>query len=109
MRSAILKIAPDAAEAVRFGVLCYYHADAWFGAIGGNICMIEVKSRLKRDGGGRGAVLSFIHGALLPDPKGILRGKGKTKRFVLIPDVSTATSPPVKSLIRAANDLGPWD
>lgn len=109
VRKAVLREAPDAAEAVKFGVLCYFHADAWFGAIGGNICMIEVKDRPKRHGGGRGVCLSFIHGALLPDSAGLLRGTGKMKRFLPVPDADLAGRKEVVALIRAARDLRPWD
>lgn len=101
LRAAVLAAAPHATEAFKFRVLCYFHADACFGAIGGNICMIEVK---------RGDVfLSFIHGSLLPDPHALLAGKGKFKRFVRIPDEQTAGGTPIKNLVRAAAKLRPWD
>lgn len=101
LRAAILAAAPEASEAFKFHVLCYFHADTYFGSIGGNICMIEVK---------RGVVfLSFIHGSLLPDPREILMGKSKFKRFVRIPDEQTAASAPIKQLVRAAAKLRPWD
>lgn len=101
LRATVLAAAPKAAEAFKFRVLCYFHDDAYFGSIGGNICMIEVK---------RGEVfLSFIHGSLLPDPRGLLLGKGKFKRFVRIPDQQTAASAPIKQLVLAAAKLRPWD
>lgn len=63
--------------------------------------MIEVK---------RGEVfLSFIHGSLLPDPRGLLLGKGKFKRFVRVPDEATAKSRAIQNLVRAAAKLRPWD
>lgn len=101
LRKTILSAAPSAVEAIKFHVLCYYHADAWFGSIGGNICMIEVKQ-------GR-VLLTFIHGALLPDPAGILYGRGKSKRFVRIADCDAAASSPVADLVRASAELRPWD
>jgi hypothetical protein len=101
LRGAVLRAAPTAAEAIKFRALCYFHADAWFGAIGGNICMIEVK---------RGSVLlSFVHGAGLPDPGGLLRGGGKAKRFVPVPDAELARSPAIRALVRAAAALQPPD
>ncbi|MCC6228297.1 MAG: DUF1801 domain-containing protein [Phycisphaerales bacterium] len=101
LRATILATAPHASEAFKFRVLCYFHADASFGALGGNICMIEVK---------RGEVfLSFIHGALLPDPRGLLAGKGKFKRFARIADAQHAAGTPIKDLVRAAATLRPWD
>jgi len=101
LRNAILAVAPDAAEAIKFHMLCYYHADAFFGSIGGNICMIEIKKGL--------VLLSFIHGALLPDPAGILFGKGKSKRFARIADPAVAASDRVADLVRASAELRPWD
>jgi len=94
LRRTILKAAPTAAEAFKFHVMCYYRADAWLGAIGGNICMIEIK---------RGEVLlSLIHGAKVPDPAGLMFGKGRYKRFVRVPGPEFARSKPLASLIRAA-------
>lgn len=101
LRRAVLRAAPMAAEAFKFHVLCYFHDDAWFRSIGGNICMIEIK---------RGGVqLSFIHGAQLPDPARLLAGRAKSKRSVRIPDARFAARPEVASLIRAASALRPWD
>jgi hypothetical protein len=101
LRAAVLKAAPESAEAIKFHVLCYYHADAYFGAIGGNICMIEVK---------RGQVfLSFIRGSLLSDPERLLRGSQKIKRLLPIPDAAFARSRAVAALVRAAARLRPWD
>ncbi len=94
LRAAVLKAAPEAAEAFKFHVLCYYRDDAWLKSIGGNICMIEIK---------RGKVLlSLIHGAKVPDPAGLMFGTGKFKRFVRVPDAAFAQSRPVAALIRAA-------
>lgn len=109
LRATVLKLAPQAAEAIRFGVLWYYHPDAWFGSIGGNICTIEVKDRPAREGGGRGVDLAFVHGHALPDPAGLLRGKGKVKRRTAIPGAAAAASPEVAALICAARDLRPWE
>jgi hypothetical protein len=101
LRRAVLAAAPEASEAIKFRVLCYFHDDSYFKSIGGNICMIEVK--------GDRVVLSFIHGVHLPDPEGLLFGSGKFKRFLRVPDAKTATSAPVTDLIRAAARLRPWD
>lgn len=101
LRATVLAAAPHASEAFKFHVLCYFHADAYFGSIGGNICMIEVK---------RGEVLlSFIHGSLVTDPRGLLLGKGKFKRFALVPDEKTARGRAITDLVRAAAKLRPWD
>lgn len=94
LRATILEAAPRAAEGIRFHVLCYYLEGAFLGSIGGNICMIEVKK-------GR-VVLSFIRGAALPDPDGLLRGSARFKRFALISDLDAAQSPSIRRLVRAA-------
>lgn len=101
LRRAVLKAAPEASEAIKFRVLCYFHADAYFGSIGGNICMIEVRK-------GK-VVLTFIHGAHLPDPDALLTGKQKFKRLLSIPDATFAKGPAVARLVRAAAELRPWD
>jgi hypothetical protein len=101
LREMVLKTAPHAAEAVKFHCLAYFDPDAYFGSIGGNICFIETK---------RGAVsLSFIAGAALPDPEGLLRGKGKYKRFVPVASEPQAKAPALRALVRAAARTTPAD
>lgn len=46
--------------------------------------------------------LGFYHGAVLPDPEGLLTGTGKRLRHIKITDLATATSPTVAQLIRVA-------
>jgi hypothetical protein len=104
LRATVLKAAPAAAEAIKFRVLCYYHDDAFFKSIGGNICMIELRSGRKP-----GVMLSFIHGALLADPDRLLQGRAKFKRSLPIPDAKAAADPRIAALIRAAAKLRPWD
>jgi len=94
LRRIVLETVPRAVESVRFGALCYYYSGKPYGAIGGNICMIEVRR-------GR-VVLSFIQGASLHDPNALLRGKGKAKRFVPIETVAAARDPRIIVLIREA-------
>jgi hypothetical protein len=101
LREMVLKTAPHAAEAVKFRCLAYFDPDAYFGAIGGNICFIEVK---------RGRVsLSFVSGSVLPDPKGLLQGKGKYKRFAPVASNTDAKSPALRALVRAAAKITPSD
>ncbi len=101
LRKTILSAAPSATEAIKFHVLCYFHNDSFFRSIGGNICMIELKKNQ--------VLLSFIHGAALPDPHRLLYGSGKNKRFMKIPDHAAATSKNTVALIKAAAKLRPWD
>lgn len=53
-------------------------------------------------GTSRGAVLYFIYGKSLPDPKGLLQGNGNRGRFVRLPSAATLQEPAVDALLRAA-------
>ena len=97
LRRIVLGLVPDAAEAIRFGCLCYYHPDAPFGAIGGNICLIEIRRGVP--------ALSFIHGASLADPEGLLHGRGKAKRYLPIARQADVLNPDVAALVRDAAAL----
>jgi hypothetical protein len=101
LRRMILSRVPRAAEAIRFNSLCYYHDGVPFGAIGGNICMIEVRPTRQQPR----VLLSFIQGASVKDPHGLLRGKGKAKRFVPIPSLVAADDPRIDALVRAAAEV----
>jgi hypothetical protein len=94
LRRVILRHAPGATEAIRFHCLCYFTPGRHFGAIGGNICMIEANRK--------GLRLSFIHGATLPDPGGLLQGAAKSKRFLPITTAADIRRKEVYALIRAA-------
>lgn len=97
LRRMVLDAVPDACEGIRFGALSYFRAEAPYGSIGGNICMIEIR---------RGkVVLSFIHGASLPDPDGLLQGAGKAKRFVPVASRDAADDPRLIALVQAAGAM----
>jgi len=49
-----------------------------------------------------GVILSFYHGATLPDPNHLLLGNGKQNRFVRLPDAGTLRLPGVLALINTA-------
>ena len=53
-------------------------------------------------GSSNGAGLCFIHGAKLPDPKGLLLGSGKQTRFIRLPSASLLKTPGVEALIKTA-------
>ena len=62
---------------------------------------------VSKKGGGPGLQghhleLGFIHGAFLPDPDGILDGKGKAKRHIVIRSRKDFRRRAVKQLVRAA-------
>jgi hypothetical protein len=94
LRRMIRRCAPAAIEAIRFHALCYVRPGEAYGAIGGNVCMIEA-----RPGGVR---LSFLHGASLPDPHRMLEGDAKAKRYVEIRSTADLERGALRALIRAA-------
>ncbi len=49
-----------------------------------------------------GVGLCFIHGAKLPDPKGLLLGEGKQTRFIRVESAATISDPDVERLVVAA-------
>ena len=50
----------------------------------------------------KGVSLCFLHGAGLPDPKGLLRGSGKVVRSIRLETAATLDRADVKELIHAA-------
>jgi hypothetical protein len=52
--------------------------------------------------GSNGVGLCFIHGAKLPDPKGILLGSGNQTRFIRVGSVDVLARPEVGALLAAA-------
>jgi len=61
-----------------------------------------VDAILAIDGRDDGVRLYFMHGPQLPDPKGLLLGKGSQVRFVQVEAASQLARPDVKALIAAA-------
>lgn len=94
LRGVVLKNAPEADESIKFGALSYQLPNAEYGAIGGNVCLIDFR---------KGQVtLGFIHGASLPDRSGLLLGTAKSKRFLIIRTVADARRRAAGALIKAA-------
>jgi hypothetical protein len=76
LRDFVRGVVPEVAEAIKFHSICYFKPDMPYGSIGGNVCGIgEHKGKV---------YLSFIHGASLPDPDGLLQGDGKAMRKIPI-------------------------
>jgi hypothetical protein len=99
LRVVIRRIVPHAEESLVWGCLSY-HRPKVGGRVKGAVCQIVAR---------RGQVrLDFIHGILLPDPAGLLRGDGKSKRFVPIESIADAQRPEVAALIREAAAVD-WD
>jgi hypothetical protein len=101
LRNFVHKVAPDVTEAIKFHSLCYFVRGRPYGAIGGNVCGI---------GEHKGTVyLSFIHGAALPDPEGLLVGDGKAMRKIPIYSSADFRRPAVRELILASMRYDPTE
>jgi hypothetical protein len=50
----------------------------------------------------RGVSLCFIHGAKLPDPRGILQGSGNQTRFLRLGSAKDLARPEIEALLAAA-------
>lgn len=84
LRSLILSVAPGVTEVIQRRGFTYYHADRG-GPVSAGLCQIGLHPDHIR--------LAFVHGAFLPDPRGLLEGDRIAKRFVRL----------------SAFDQAPWD
>lgn len=73
LRNIIAFVAPDAAEVVRWGGLSYFHEGAG-GIVSAGICQIGIHEDHVR--------LEIIHGTFIEDPKHLLIGEQKYKRYL---------------------------
>ncbi len=99
LRNVISAAAPGATETILWKGLSYYAADRG-GPIKGAICQIAILRDHVR--------LAFVRGAFLPDPKKLLEGSGKYKRFVRIVSYDTAPWHDLKELISLSARLDPY-
>ena len=98
LRNIIVSVAPDAVEVIRWGGLSYFH-EGKGGIVSAGICQIGVEKDHVR--------LAFIHGAFLSDPKKLLCGTGKAKRYIKIDSYETAPWDYFKELIIASAKFDP--
>jgi hypothetical protein len=98
LRNVIAGAAPDAVEVVRWGGLSYFHGGRG-GVISAGICQIGLQEGYIR--------LDFIHGAFLSDPKHLLEGHQKAKRFVRIKSYDDAPWDDLKQLIEESSRFDP--
>ena len=98
LRNIIASVAPDATEVIRWGGLSYFH-EGRGGIVSAGICQIEIHKEHVR--------LAFIHGAFLPDPRKLLRGTQKYKRFIEIDSYDNAPWDDLKELIVSASKFDP--
>lgn len=98
LRDVIASVVPDVAEVIRWGGLSYFH-EGRGGIVSAGICQIGIREDYIR--------LAFIHGAFLPDPRHLLEGTRKAKRFVRINSYEDAPWDYLKELIESSARFDP--
>jgi len=98
LRNIVASVAPDAVEVVRWGGLSYFH-EGRGGILSAGICQIGIHSDHIR--------LDFIHGIFLSDPKHLLKGNQKVKRFVRLKSFDDASWDDLKQLIEESSRFDP--
>jgi hypothetical protein len=99
LRNIIVSVAPDAVEVVRWGGLSYFH-EGRGGIVSAGIAQIGLHENHIR--------LAFIHGAFISDPRHLLQGTQKAKRFVRIESYESAPWEYFKELIAASAKFDPY-
>lgn len=98
LRNLIAEVAPDAVEIILWRGLTYHHK-ARGGPISGNICQIGLFSDHIR--------LEFVHGVFIADPKHLLVGDQKAKRYVRLESFDLAPWDDLRQLIAASARFDP--
>ncbi len=98
LRNIIISVAPDAAEAIRWGGLSYSHTGRG-GIVSAGICQIGIHRDHIR--------LAFIHGAFLPEPRHLFEGTATYKRYITLKSYENAPWDYLKQLIKAASQFDP--
>jgi hypothetical protein len=99
LRNIVVRIAPTATEVQHSRGFSYYHKERG-GPVSAGICQIIIFPDHIR--------LAFIHGAFIPDPKGLLVGKEKAKRHVRIYHYEDAPWEYFRNLIEAHSHFDPY-
>ena len=101
LRNLIAEAAPDATEAMHAQrqSLSYFFSANHGGPVSAGICGISLKDNH--------VLLFFPHGALIPDPHGLLTGKGVAMRHLVLNSYNTVPWDAVRELIREHADFDP--
>jgi len=99
LRNIICSVAPDAIEVVRWGGLSYYH-NGKGGIVSAGICQIGIHKDHVR--------LAFIHGAFIADPRNLLEGPRKYKRYIKIESYDNAPWEYLRELITSSSKFNPY-
>jgi len=98
LRNLVAAITPGATERILWQGLSYHDADRG-GPVKAGICQIETHRDHVR--------LSFIHGAFLDDPAGLLVGERQYKKYVKIASYDHAPWDALADLIRSSAGFDP--
>ena len=99
LRNIIATVTPAATEMILWKGISYYFKERG-GPISAGICQINVLEDHVR--------LGFIHGAFLPDPKGLLEGDRKYKRFARLYSYESTPWDDLRDLIAASSHFDPY-
>jgi hypothetical protein len=99
LRNLIAFVAPRATEAILWKGINYYDKERG-GPVSAGICQIIIMEDHVR--------LGFIHGSFLPDPKSLLEGGRKAKRFVRLNSYDAAPWEDLKELIAYSSRFDPY-
>jgi len=99
LRNIIASVAPNATETLHRRGLTYYDKERG-GPVSAGICQIGFHQDHIR--------LAFIHGAFLPDPKGLLEGDRKYKRYIRIQSYEQAPWDYLADLITSSAHFDPY-
>jgi hypothetical protein len=101
LRNLIAAVAPDVTGTVLWEDLAYFNPKVG-GPIKGAICQIAILRDHVR--------LAFVRGAFLPDPKGLLEGKGRSKykRHINLRSYDTARWSYLRELVAPSYRLDPY-
>jgi hypothetical protein len=92
-RATLLRLLPGVTESIHWRAISYHDAQVG-GHVKGAICQFTIQDAALR--------ISFIHGAMLPDPHNLLQGTCKAKRFVLIRSARGLREPALLHLVSSA-------
>ena len=99
IRNIVASVAPDATEVMHSRGMSYYDAKRG-GTVSAGICQIIIHRDHIR--------LAFIHGAFLPDPRGLFEGTARYKKYIRIYTYEDAPWDYFKDLIAASARFDPY-
>jgi hypothetical protein len=99
LRNIIVSVAAGVTETGHSRGFSYYFKERG-GPVSAGVCQISIHEDHIR--------LAFIHGSFLPDPKGLLIGDTRYKRFVRLYSYETAPWEDLKDLIEASSRFDPY-